>query len=89
MELIMEQRICVKFCLKVGKTAAETHNMLHVAYCDDALCQTTTYEWSKHFENGRTSTDDEKSGRNSTSRSEYLIAQVKKIIHGNHQLTTR
>jgi hypothetical protein len=32
MESVMEQRICVKFCFKVGKTAAETHIMLHEAY---------------------------------------------------------
>jgi hypothetical protein len=51
MELVKEQRICVKFCFKVGKTAAETHNMLREAYCDDAACQTTTYEWSKHLKN--------------------------------------
>jgi hypothetical protein len=45
-------------CLKVGKTAAETHNKLREAYSDDALSQVTTYEWFKRFKNGRTSTDD-------------------------------
>jgi hypothetical protein len=28
MESVKEQRICVKFCVRVGKTAAEAHNML-------------------------------------------------------------
>jgi hypothetical protein len=69
-----EQRICIKFCIEVGKTAAETHNMLREAYGDDALNQTTTYEWFKSFKNGRTSTDDdERSDRSSTSRSEPLV----------------
>jgi hypothetical protein len=63
--------------------------MLREAYCDDAACQTTTYEWSKHLKNWRTSTDDKRSGWNSTSRSEHLIAQVTKIIHGNRQLTAQ
>jgi hypothetical protein len=67
MESVKEHRICVKFCFKVGKTAAETHNTLHETYGDDALSQTTTYEWFKRFINGRTSTDnDEQSGRPST-----------------------
>jgi hypothetical protein len=63
MESVKEQRICVKFCSRVGKTAAETHNMLLEAYDDDALSQMTTYERFKRFKNGRTSTDDdERSG---------------------------
>jgi hypothetical protein len=42
MGAVKEQRICVKFCFKVGKTAVETHNMLHEAYGNDALSQTMT-----------------------------------------------
>jgi hypothetical protein len=52
-ELVKEQITCVKFCFKVRKTAVETH-MLHKAYGDDTLSQTTTYEWFKRFKNGRT-----------------------------------
>jgi hypothetical protein len=49
-----------------------------------------TYEWFRHFKNGRTSTDDdERPGRHSTSRSEPLIAQVKNIVRGNRRLTVR
>jgi hypothetical protein len=59
MESVREQRIHVKFCFKVGKTAAETRNMLREAYSDDPLSQTTTYEWFKRFKNGRTLTDDD------------------------------
>jgi hypothetical protein len=71
----------------VGKTAAKTRNMCGT-YSNYALSQMMTYEWSKHFKNGRTSADnDEWSSRHSTSRSEPLIAQVKNIIHENHQLT--
>jgi hypothetical protein len=36
MELIKKQIICVKFCFKVGKTDAETHNMLREACGIDA-----------------------------------------------------
>jgi hypothetical protein len=58
MESVTEQRICVKFCFKVGKTAAKTRIMLHEAYGDDASSQTMTYEWFRCFKNGRTATDD-------------------------------
>jgi hypothetical protein len=61
------------------KTTEETHNMLREAHGDDALRQTAIYEWFKRSKNGRTLTDDVKRyGRISTSRSEPLIAQVKK-----------
>jgi hypothetical protein len=54
MEPVKEQRISIKFCSKVGITAAESHNMLQEAYGNDALSQTMTYEWFKCFKNGRT-----------------------------------
>jgi hypothetical protein len=36
MALVKKQIICVKFCFKVGKTDAETHNMLCEACGVDA-----------------------------------------------------
>jgi len=42
---VKEQRICIKFCFKLGKTASGTHRMPEEAFGDDALGQTQTYEW--------------------------------------------
>jgi transposase len=87
MESVKDERISIKFSFKVGKTTAETHKMLPEAYGDDALSETTNYEWFRRFKNGRTSTNDnERSGRSSTSRSEILIA---KNICVNRRLTVR
>jgi hypothetical protein len=63
--------------------------MLREACGDDALSQTTTYERFKRLLNGRTTDDDERSGRPSTSRFEPLIAQVNNIIRENRRLTVR
>jgi hypothetical protein len=47
--------------------AAETHKMLKEAFGDNALRQTQTYVWFKHFKNRRISVDDEEhSGCSST-----------------------
>jgi hypothetical protein len=46
---LREQRVCIKFCFKLGKTAAETHQMLKQAFCDNSLGQTQTYDWYKRF----------------------------------------
>jgi hypothetical protein len=56
---LRKQRVCVKFCFKLGQTAAETHQMLKQAFGDNSLGQTKTYECYKRFTNRRKSTDDD------------------------------
>jgi hypothetical protein len=48
MEGIEEQRVCVKFCFKFGKSSSET-------FGDDALSRTTFFKWFKQFKEGRIS----------------------------------
>ena len=33
----IEQRICIKFCFKIGKTATESYQLLQQAYGEDAM----------------------------------------------------
>jgi hypothetical protein len=49
-----EQRICIKFCFKLKKTAAETHRMLKEAFGDNAMGQSKTFLWYKRLKDGRT-----------------------------------
>jgi hypothetical protein len=49
---VKKQRICIKFCFKLNKTAAETHRMLKEAFGEQALSQATTFEWFKRFIDG-------------------------------------
>jgi hypothetical protein len=46
---VKEQRICIKFCFKLNKTAAETHRMLKEAFSEQALSQAGTFEWFTRF----------------------------------------
>jgi len=46
---VKEQRVYIKLCFKLGKMAVETHRMLKEAFGDNALGQTQTNEWFKHF----------------------------------------
>jgi hypothetical protein len=57
---VKEQRVCIKFCFKFGKSVAKSHQMIKQAFGDDALGQTQTYDWFNQFKNGRTSVDDDK-----------------------------
>ena len=83
-----EQRICIKFCFKIGKTATETYQLLKQAYCVDAMGRTQVFDWFHRFKEGRTFVEsDPHSGRPSKSRNEEMIAKVRTIIHKNRRLT--
>jgi hypothetical protein len=47
-----EQRVCINFCFKLGKSVAKTHQMIKQAFGDDALGQTQTYDRFNRFKNG-------------------------------------
>ena len=59
MKDLEEQRVCVKFCFKLGKTFTETFQMLQQAYGEDCLSRTQCYEWYQRFKLGRTSIEDD------------------------------
>ena len=63
-----EQRVCIKFCVRLGKTGSETFEMLKQAFGDSCMSCSRTFEWFGRFKNGRTSTaNDDRSGRPSTA----------------------
>jgi transposase len=71
MDTAEEQRACIKFCVKNGKTGAETLQMSRTAFNDDCLSQAVVYQWVKQFKEGRESLkDDPRPGRPSTARNE-------------------
>jgi hypothetical protein len=59
MDVLKEQRVYIKFCQKLGKTATETCEMLQQAFGEIALSRSKTFEWYSRFKNGRTSIDDD------------------------------
>jgi hypothetical protein len=74
---VKEQRIGIKLCFKLGKTASETNRMLNEAFGDNALDQTQTYKWFNHFKNGWMSVDEEEcSGRPTTGTTTENVAKV-------------
>jgi len=75
---VKEQRICIKFCFKLNKTAAETHRILKEAFGEQALSQAKTFRWFTCFKNGRESVEDDKHcGRPSTCTTPEMIAKVR------------
>jgi hypothetical protein len=68
---LLEQRINIKFCAKLGKSASKTVQMLTEAYVADAMKKSTVFEWHKRFkENWEDVKDDERNGRQKTHRTD-------------------
>jgi hypothetical protein len=40
-----EQRVCIKFCVRLGKTGSETFEMLKQAFGDSCMSRSRTFEW--------------------------------------------
>jgi len=53
MKELGEQRVCAKFCCKLGKNFTETIKLLNQAYGEDCMSRTQCYEWFKRFKEGR------------------------------------
>ena len=64
--------------------------MLVQVYGDKTMKKTAVYKWVKRFTEGRESvTDEERSGRPATSRTEENIAKARKIVRENRRMTVR
>ena len=67
--MMIEQRIYIKFCVKLRKTATETLKMVRDVYGDSSMSRTTVFERHKQFVKGREDVEDDlKSGRPCTSK---------------------
>jgi len=76
-----EQRACIKFCFKLGKTVTEFYEMLKTAFGKQAMGRSQTFQCFSQFKAGRTSTDDdERSGRPVSSSTPEMIEKARKII---------
>jgi len=85
-----KQRICIKFCFKIGKTAVETYQLLQQAYGEDGMGRTQVFDWFRRCKEDRTSVEsDPRSGRTSKSRNEEMIAKVRTFVRNNRRLTVR
>jgi hypothetical protein len=85
-----EQRVCVKFCVKLEKTFTETLEMLRQAFGNESMGRAQTCDWYKRFKDGRISIeDDPRSVRPSTSTDDQHVAQVRSVIRSNQRLTVR
>ena len=86
----LEQRINIKLCVKLGKSASETLELLREAYGAAAMKKTSVFEWHKRFKKGRDDVkDDERPGRPRTRRTDENVEKVRKLVCTDAPLSLR
>ncbi|KAJ8960428.1 hypothetical protein NQ318_013711 [Aromia moschata] len=86
----MEQRVNLKFLVKLGKTFTEAYEMLKEVDENECLSRTQVSEWFKRFKVGRKTTEDDlRPGRPSTSKTDENIGNIAKLIREDRRLSIR
>ncbi|EGI64099.1 FLJ37770-like protein [Acromyrmex echinatior] len=86
----IEQRIVVKFHVKLGKTASETYNLLKEVYGHECLSRARVFEWFKRFQDGREDVEgDSRPGRPSTSKTDDNIETIGNLVRFDRRLSIR
>ena len=86
----IEQRINLKFLIRLGKTPTETFSLLQEVYRDATMSRTRVFEWHKRFREGREDVeDDPRSGRPTTSRTNKNVERVREKVRSDRRLTVR
>jgi hypothetical protein len=78
----IQQRICIKFCVKLGKSTTETLEMLREAFGEQSLSRTAIIDWNLRFKAGRVSAEDDKlSGRPSISTTTENVEKIRELVN--------
>lgn len=86
----LEQRIIIKFCVKLNKSASETYHLLKEAYGVGVLSRARVFDWHKRFKEGREDVrEDAGSGRPVTHGTDENTQKVKEVVCSNKQLALR
>ncbi|KAJ8934268.1 hypothetical protein NQ318_020919 [Aromia moschata] len=90
MQRLLEQRIAIKFCVKLENSAAETIPMLKKAFGVDCLSDRQIFRWHKAFAEGRKDVNDEnRAGRPSTSSSDGNVKRVRDLLNTDRRPSVR
>ena len=76
-----EQRVCIKFCANLGKSATETLTMIKQAFRDQSSSHVQVFQWHSHFKTGCTSVDDdEQTGRPTSCTTPETVAWIQELV---------
>jgi len=84
-----EQRVCIKFCANLGKSATETLIMIQQAFGNKSLSRAQVFlQWHARFKTGRTSVDgDEHKGRPTSCTTPENVARIQELVRQDRRRT--
>jgi len=90
MDMKLEQRANIKFCMKLTKSGAETFEMIRRAYGNEATSSVRCFEWHARFKRGRTSLEDDESlGWTSMSSTPKNVETIWRLVHEDRRRTIK
>jgi len=83
--------VVMKFLVNEGVKPVDIYRRLQAQYDDETLSRSKTFEWCKHFRDGRTSVSDDPSrgGSQPTAVIPVNIQRVERLILNNRRITFR
>jgi len=86
----LEQRISIKFCVKIGISARETLALLTVAYGEYGVKKSSVFECHRGFKVGRENVQgDPRSGLSKTQRTDANVDRVRTFLRSDRRLGVR
>ena len=86
----MEQRINLKFLVRLEKPPTEALKLLQEVYSDDTMSRTRLFEWHRRLKEGREEVeDDHRSRRPSTSSTDENVERGKQKVQSDRSLAVR
>jgi len=83
-----EQKVVIKCCVKAGKSAVETIELINKAYGSAATSRANVYRCYARFRDGREGVkDDARSGRLSTARTDENVVSVRRLLTEDRRTT--
>jgi len=80
----LEQRINIKFCVKIGKSASEMLALLTVAYGEYAMKKSSVFEWHRWFKEGREDVQNNpRNGQPKTQRADPNVDRVQTLARSD------
>jgi len=86
----LEQRINIKFCVKIGRSASEMLALLTVAYDECTMKKSNVFEWHRRFKEGREDVlDNPRSGQAKTQRTDADVDRVRTLVCSDQRVGVR
>jgi hypothetical protein len=86
-DMNLEQRINIKFCVKIDENASEMVALLTMAYGEYAMKKSIVFEWHRRFKEGQENVqDDPRSGQPKTQRTGANVDRVRTLVRSDRKL---